>query len=75
MKTISLKDIEIQEIIIRPNEVLPVVVLYKIRDPDGNPILAKTAMIDSLELPEVAQTGLSNLSESILEYLNTKEEL
>lgn len=71
MKQINLKSAEISEIIIRPNEVLPVTVMYNVKDESGVLVFSRTITLKKNQL----SNKVENLAEKILEHILTKEEL
>lgn len=75
MRVLTLKNAEIVEIVLRPNEGLPVVISYRLKDDQGNIVFNKTAQIKLADLPPAAQNSLTSLSAKLLTKLELDEGL
>lgn len=75
MKTLKLKDAEIVEIIIRPNEDIPLVIAYNIKDEDGNVVYQKTTQVKKDDLTEQTLSTLDSFADKLLSKLTIAEGL
>lgn len=71
MKTIKIKDSEIEEVIIRPNENIPVSVSYKLLDDTGKLITVKRINIPQNEITQ----EISNMVTKLLTNISDQEGL
>jgi hypothetical protein len=73
MKTITIQNAVIQQIIISPNDALPLAISYTLLDNSGNVVTTKILNIASADLPALGKTGLTNLTQKILEFIINRE--
>ncbi len=74
MKTFSIKNAEIKEVIIQPD--LPTVtVLYKLKDDEGNVIVQKTMNIEKDDIPTAGRLALDGMMQKLLAHILSKEEI
>ena len=73
MKTITIKNTEIEEMIYAKD--LPVVVRYKLLDDLGNVVTRKTVKIEKDDIPQAGKTVLTNLLSRLLAKVESDEGL
>lgn len=73
MKTINLTDIKIDEVIIRPNEVITI--LYSILDDEGQVIQGKVASLKYETLSTQEKTVITSLTNRFLTKTRVSEKL
>ena len=71
MKTIKIQSAIISEIIIRPNENIPVSVSYRLLDDQGGLVTVKTVNIPKNEVTQ----AMSDMATKLLAFVETAEEL
>lgn len=71
MKQINLKNAQIEEIIIRPHENIPVSVSYKLLDDAGNVVTVKRANIPANEITKT----MGDMADKLLACINEDEGL
>lgn len=70
-KEIIIEQAEIEEIIIRPNENIPVSVSYKLLDDEGNMITVKRVNIPQNEITK----AISDMTIKLLDSIETEEQI
>ena len=75
MKTLSIENLIVDEIIIRPNEEVPVSMIYRLVDDKGENLIARRAVISKSDLPGNSLSSLTNLVNKIVDALKIKEGL
>ena len=75
MKTINIKDIEIQEVIITPKSDKPISVYYSLKDDNDELVTFKRVYFDKDKVPGQIFTNLLELVSKIFQKLKTDESL
>lgn len=73
MKQINLTSIRVTETILRPDEEIPLAVLYEILDDTGKVVVTKRVQVKKENLPAQATTAITNLVDRITTRLTTLE--
>lgn len=75
MKIINLKEAEVVEVIMRPNEAIPLTVQFRLKDDAGNVVMHKTVQVKKEDMPGQAETAILTLVDKITRRLETLEGL
>jgi hypothetical protein len=71
MKTINIDQAQIEEIIIRPNESIPVTVSYKLFDDNGDLVTVKKVTIPQNEITK----AISDMTTKLLDNIESTEDI
>lgn len=74
-KTLNLSSLRVREVVIRPQEDVPLAVLYEILDDAGTPAMHKSITVKKEDMPAAALTALIALVDKITTRLTTLEGL
>lgn len=61
MKQINLTDIKVAEVILRPNDEIPLAVLFEILDENGKAQMTKRVLVKKEDMPAAAATAVTSL--------------
>lgn len=73
MKTINVTAVKVIEVVLRPNEEMPLAVAFELLDEGGQVVTAKRVVVKSEDLPLAASNAIANLVEKITNRLTTLE--
>ena len=73
MKTLNIKTAQIEEIIIRPLENIPLSISYKLFSDTGELITVRRISINKADLPTAGQDAIDTLMQKLSEKITTKE--
>lgn len=73
MKQINLKEIKVVEVVIRPNEGVPLAVLFEVLDENGVVVLTKRVAVKREDMPQGGATALTTIVDKITARLITLE--
>ena len=72
-KQITLQSAEIREVILRPDDTVPLTVLYQIKDDAGNVVFTKRVQVKREDMHQQATTALTQLITRITERIISLE--
>lgn len=73
MKQINLTSIKVIEVILRPNETIPLAVAFEILDETGKAVFIKRLTVKKEDMPQGATTAITQLVDRITTRLTNLE--
>lgn len=75
MKTLKLTNVNVVEVILRPNEEVPLAVLFEISDENGAVVMTKRVVVKREDMPVPASVAITNLVSRITDRLLSLEQI